>query len=143
MRLIPARKIVEGVELARDVVTGPPGSAPLLRTGVRLSARYATLLPKAGIDAVWIEDDLGEYIDVEEPLTAETRVKVHRVTGETIEAARRVPDGGRRPAAERARGARGRRVDARRGPARRARRRRSRSTTCRRSTATRTATASR
>ena len=89
MRLIPARKIVEGVELARDVVTGPPGSAPLLRTGVRLSARYATLLPKAGIDAVWIEDDLGEYIDVEEPLTPETRVKVHRVTGETIEAARR------------------------------------------------------
>jgi HD-GYP domain-containing protein (c-di-GMP phosphodiesterase class II) len=88
MRLIPARKIVEGVELARDVVTGPPGTAPLLRAGVRLSARYATLLPKAGVDAVWIEDDLGEYIDVEEPLSRETRVKVHKVTGDAIEAAR-------------------------------------------------------
>jgi HD-GYP domain-containing protein (c-di-GMP phosphodiesterase class II) len=88
MRLISCSKIVEGVELARDVVTGPPGSAPLLRAGVRLSARYAELLPKAGIGSVWIEDDLGEYIDVEEPLRPETRAKVHRATGEAIAAAR-------------------------------------------------------
>jgi HD-GYP domain-containing protein (c-di-GMP phosphodiesterase class II) len=94
MRLIPARKIVEGVELARDVVTGPPGTAPLLRAGVRLSARYATLLPRSGVDAVWIEDDLGEYIDVEEPLTEDTRVRVHKVTGEAIDAARRALQAG-------------------------------------------------
>jgi hypothetical protein len=64
MRLIPCRKIREGMELARDVVTGPPGTAPLLRTGVRLSDRYAKALPKAGIGSVWIEDDLGRDIDV-------------------------------------------------------------------------------
>ena len=49
-----------------------------LRAGVKLSARYATLLPKAGVGSVWIEDDLGESIDVVEPLTPETRAKVHR-----------------------------------------------------------------
>ena len=87
MRLIPARKIRDGVELARDIVTGPPGTAPLLRAGVRLSARYAELLPKSGIVSVWIEDDLGEAIDVAEPLTPETRAKVHRVTGDAITAA--------------------------------------------------------
>jgi len=87
VRLIPSRKIRDGVELARDVVNGPPGTAPLLRAGVKLSARYATLLPKAGIGSVWIEDDLGESIDVVEPLTPETRAKVHRATGDAISAA--------------------------------------------------------
>jgi HD-GYP domain-containing protein (c-di-GMP phosphodiesterase class II) len=87
VRLIPSRKIRDGVELARDIVAGPPGTAPLLRAGVKLSARYAELLPKSGIGSVWIEDDLGEAIDVAEPLTPETRAKVHRVTGEAITAA--------------------------------------------------------
>ncbi len=87
MRLIPSRKIRDGVELARDVVAGPPGTAPLLRAGVRLSARYAELLPKAGVGSVWIEDDLGEAIDIAEPLTAETRAKVHRATGDALSAA--------------------------------------------------------
>ena len=88
MRLIPCRKIREGMELARDVCTGPPGTSPMLRTGVALSERYARLLPKAGIGSVWIEDDLSRDIDVIEPLTLETRAKVHRVTGEALDAAR-------------------------------------------------------
>jgi HD-GYP domain-containing protein (c-di-GMP phosphodiesterase class II) len=88
MRLIPCRKIREGMELARDVVTGPPGTAPLLRTGVQLSERYAKALPQAGIGSVWIEDDLGRDIDVVEPLTPETRAKVHRATGDALDAAR-------------------------------------------------------
>ena len=56
--MIPSRKIRDGAELARDVVAGPPGTAPLLRAGVKLSARYADLLPKAGVGSVWIEDAL-------------------------------------------------------------------------------------
>jgi HD-GYP domain-containing protein (c-di-GMP phosphodiesterase class II) len=87
VRLIPSRKIRDGVELARDIVAGPPGTAPLLRAGVRLSSRYAELLPKSGIGSIWIEDDLGEAIDVAEPLTPETRAKVHRATGAAITAA--------------------------------------------------------
>src|SRR3954447_20672308 len=87
VRLIPSRKIRDGVELARDIVAGPPGTAPLLRAGVRLSARYAELLPRAGVGSVWIEDDLGAEIDVVEPLSIETRAKVHKATGEAITAA--------------------------------------------------------
>ena len=45
MRLISCSKIIDGVELARDVVVGPPGTAPLLRAGVKLSERYRTALP--------------------------------------------------------------------------------------------------
>jgi HD-GYP domain-containing protein (c-di-GMP phosphodiesterase class II) len=87
VRLIPTRKIRDGVELARDIINGPPGTAPLLRRGVRLSARYATLLPKAGVGSVWIEDELGADIDVNEPLTPETREKVHKTTATAIAAA--------------------------------------------------------
>lgn len=88
VRLIPSRKIRDGVELARDVVAGPPGTAPLLRAGVKLSDRYAELLPKAGIGSVWIADDLGEAIEIAEPLSPETRAKVFKTTGDAISAAR-------------------------------------------------------
>src|SRR3954471_440507 len=87
VRLIPTRKIRDGVELARDVVAGPPGTAPLLRAGVKLSSRYATLLPQSGVGSVWIHDELGEAIDVVEPLTPETRAKVHKATAGALSAA--------------------------------------------------------
>src|SRR3954451_377183 len=87
VRLIPSRKIRDGVQLARDVVAGPPGTAPLLRAGVKLSARYAALLPQAGVGSVWIHDELGEAIDVVEPLAPETRAKVHKATAGALRAA--------------------------------------------------------
>lgn len=87
VRLISSRKIRDGVELARDIVAGPPGTAPLLRAGVKLSARYADLLPKSGVGSVWIRDELGAGIDITEPLTPETRAKVHRATAGALSAA--------------------------------------------------------
>lgn len=87
VRLISSRKIRDGVELARDIVAGPPGTAPLLRAGVTLSARYADLLPKAGVGSVWIEDELGADIEIAEPLTPETRAKVHKATAGALSAA--------------------------------------------------------
>ena len=87
MRLIPARKIRDGVELARDVVTGRPVRRRCCAPACKLSARYAKLLPKAGVGSVWIEDDLGEDIDIVEPLTPETRAKVHRATADALTAA--------------------------------------------------------
>src|SRR3954452_15157578 len=87
MRLISCSKIADGMELARDVVVGPPGTAPLLRAGVKLTERYRTALPKAGIGSVWIEDELSDGIVVAEPLKPETRTRVHRVTGEALAAA--------------------------------------------------------
>src|SRR3954454_3988506 len=87
MRLISCSKIEDGVELARDVVVGPPGTAPLLRAGVKLTERYRTALPKAGIGSVWIHDALGEGMAVAEPLKPETRTRVHRATGAAVSAA--------------------------------------------------------
>ncbi len=72
------------MELARDVVAGPPGTAPLLRAGVRLSSRYVGLLLRSGIGSIWIEDELGADLAIAEPLTAETRGKVHRATGTAL-----------------------------------------------------------
>ncbi len=89
MRLISCSQITDGVELARDVVVGAPGTAPLLRAGVKLSTRYRTLLPKSGVGSVWIEDSLGEGIVVTDPLRPETRARVHRATGEALFAAGR------------------------------------------------------
>jgi HD-GYP domain-containing protein (c-di-GMP phosphodiesterase class II) len=87
VRLIPSRQIRDGFQLARDVVAGPPGSVPLLRRGVRLCERYAELLPRAGVGSVWIEDELGEGIDIVEPLSPETRAKVHHATGVALKSA--------------------------------------------------------
>jgi HD-GYP domain-containing protein (c-di-GMP phosphodiesterase class II) len=87
LRLIPSHKIQDGVELARDVIAGPPGTAPLLRAGVKLSDRYAGMLRKAGVGSIWIEDDLGESIEVTEPLKPETRARVYKATGGALDAA--------------------------------------------------------
>jgi HD-GYP domain-containing protein (c-di-GMP phosphodiesterase class II) len=87
VRLISSRNIRDGVELARDVVAGPPGTAPLLRAGVILSERYIGLLMRSGIGSIWIEDDLGADLDIAEPLTAETRGKVHKATGVALKEA--------------------------------------------------------
>src|ERR1700748_705940 len=87
MRLISCSHISDGVERARDVVVGAPGTAPLLRAGGKLSARYRTALPKAGVGSVWIEDSLGEGIVVADPLRPETRGRVHRATGDALRAA--------------------------------------------------------
>jgi HD-GYP domain-containing protein (c-di-GMP phosphodiesterase class II) len=84
VRLISSRNIRDGVELARDVVAGPPGTAPLLRAGVILSERYIDLLVRSGIGSIWIEDELGADLAIAEPLTPETRGKVHRATGSAL-----------------------------------------------------------
>ena len=87
MRLISCSKIADGMELARDVVVGPPGTVPLLRAGVKLTERYRAALPKAGIGSVWVEDALSDGIVVVEPLRPETRARVHRATGDALNAA--------------------------------------------------------
>lgn len=84
VRLIATRNIRDGIELARDVVAGPPGTAPLLRSGVPLSRRYIPLLTRSGVGAVWVEDDLGADIEITEPLSAETRGRVHKATGDAL-----------------------------------------------------------
>jgi HD-GYP domain-containing protein (c-di-GMP phosphodiesterase class II) len=62
-----------GVALARDILSGRPGEAPLLRAGSRITAGARAALLREGIHGVWVDDRLGAGIDVEEPLRPETR----------------------------------------------------------------------
>jgi HD-GYP domain-containing protein (c-di-GMP phosphodiesterase class II) len=73
--------------LGRDVTTGRPGSAPLLRTGVRVAGNYAGHLSAAGIHAVWIDDDLAEGIVPQEVLSPETRRAAHELTVRALDEA--------------------------------------------------------
>jgi len=62
-----------GAELARDVMTGQFGDVPLLRAGVRVTASYREALLRAGVHAVYVEDELGHGIDVPTALSDRTR----------------------------------------------------------------------
>src|SRR3569833_1576819 len=87
MRLNTNNQNHDDNEHTHDNDNSPPGTAPLLRAGVKLSERYRTALPKAGVGSVWIEDGLSEGIVVVEPLRLEFCARVHRATGEALVAA--------------------------------------------------------
>jgi HD-GYP domain-containing protein (c-di-GMP phosphodiesterase class II) len=78
MRLVPIATLPEDARLARDILTGRD-AAPLLRAGVTLSARFVEHLQKAGIQAVWVEDEYGRGIDPVPVLSAQTRALATRV----------------------------------------------------------------
>jgi HD-GYP domain-containing protein (c-di-GMP phosphodiesterase class II) len=74
MRLIRLSSLSDGMVLARDLRTGRPGEAPLLRAGVTLSAAYIRRLQATGLHTVWIDDDLSDDIEPMEPLDPEMRM---------------------------------------------------------------------
>jgi HD-GYP domain-containing protein (c-di-GMP phosphodiesterase class II) len=59
--------------LGRDVVTGVHGNIPLLRAGVKLREEYQQALRDAGINAVYVDDGLGDGIRVSPSLSEKTR----------------------------------------------------------------------
>ena len=73
MRLISLARAQDGTTLGRDVLVGRPDGVPLLRAGVMLTPRYRELLSRAGIAAVYVEDELSEGIDVETAIDDRTR----------------------------------------------------------------------
>jgi HD-GYP domain-containing protein (c-di-GMP phosphodiesterase class II) len=72
MRLVMTRRLESGTVLATDVMTGRHGT-PLLRKGTRLSDSYRDALLRAGVNAVYVDDDLGRGIDVPRILSERTR----------------------------------------------------------------------
>ena len=68
-------RLVDGVRLGRDVRTGAAGGAPLLREGTTITAEYRVALIRHGINAVYVDDQLSEGIDVPESLTERTRAR--------------------------------------------------------------------
>lgn len=59
--------------IARDVTSGRPGAAPLLRRGVVLTPRYRDRLLQEGVNAVYVDDELGSDIEVPHAVADETR----------------------------------------------------------------------
>jgi HD-GYP domain-containing protein (c-di-GMP phosphodiesterase class II) len=72
MRLHRIANLPEDARLARDILTGRD-AAPLLRAGVTLSPRFVEHLLRAGIQAVWVEDELSRGIDAEPAISGQVR----------------------------------------------------------------------
>jgi HD-GYP domain-containing protein (c-di-GMP phosphodiesterase class II) len=89
MRLVAVSRLTDGACLGRDVHTGIPGQAPLLRRGSLYRVAYGESLHKRGIRAVYIDDALGEGIDVPEALTDYTRREAENALTRAFQA---VPD---------------------------------------------------
>lgn len=85
MRLVATRRIPDGATLARDVLTGRPDAIPLLRAGTKLSGRFVDGLRNAGIHAVYIDDALGEGIDVAPVVSDETRREATRAVAQAFD----------------------------------------------------------
>jgi HD-GYP domain-containing protein (c-di-GMP phosphodiesterase class II) len=78
MRLVPTSAVQDGTELARDVLVGRSDGVPLLRAGCRITPRFRDGLLRAGVQAVYIEDELSKGI-VPEPLVSyDTRANATR-----------------------------------------------------------------
>jgi HD-GYP domain-containing protein (c-di-GMP phosphodiesterase class II) len=88
MRLVATRRLEVGVVLGRDVMDGRPGAIPLLRAGVKLTDRHRDALIAAGVNAIYIDDALGEGIDVREAVDPETRRKATAAVSRAFEGAR-------------------------------------------------------
>src|SRR5579871_3202168 len=78
MRLVQLHDLPEQHRLARDIFSGRD-AAPLLRAGVTLSERFVDHLQRAGVQAVWIEDEHGHGIDPVPVISGQTRALATRV----------------------------------------------------------------
>jgi len=94
MRLVATSDLQEDTTLARDILTGRD-AAPLLRAGVKLSARFIGHLQRAGILGVYVEDQCSEGIDVQPVISAHTRGVATRAIAAVYEEAKRCLASGR------------------------------------------------
>ncbi len=88
MRLVPIAKVPEDATLARDILTGRD-AAPLLRAGVNVTQRYVEALEKAGILAIYVEDQWSEGISPEPAITSQTRALATRAVAAAHDEAKR------------------------------------------------------
>ena len=96
MRLISLARAQDGAELGRDVLIGRPDGVPLLRAGVTLTPRYRELLSRAGISAVYVEDEASDGIAVDPIIDDHTRAVATRAVSGAYTTARDALTRGRR-----------------------------------------------
>jgi HD-GYP domain-containing protein (c-di-GMP phosphodiesterase class II) len=95
VRLVPLNRVPNGAELGRDVSSGRADGMPLLRRGTRLTPRFKQALARAGVNAVYVEDDLTRGIEPEAPLSPETRAAAQAAVGRAFEGAQEAVSAGR------------------------------------------------
>ncbi len=94
MRLVATSDLHEDTTLARDILTGRD-AAPLLRAGVKLTARFIAHLNKAGIKGVYVEDRYSHGIDPHPVISAQTRGQATRALASVHEEAKQAVAAGR------------------------------------------------
>jgi HD-GYP domain-containing protein (c-di-GMP phosphodiesterase class II) len=90
MRLVATSAFPEGVALGMDL-PARPGQAPLMRAGVTLGERHREALRACGITWVYVEDELGEGIEIPLPLSPATRMEARAALTRTFAEAARMP----------------------------------------------------
>ncbi|HWB22738.1 MAG TPA: HD-GYP domain-containing protein [Gaiellaceae bacterium] len=73
MRLVGLSYLKPGTVLARDIYGGSNGTIPLLRRGVVLNHSFIERLDEAGIFSVYIDDALGDGIEITPLISEQTR----------------------------------------------------------------------
>jgi HD-GYP domain-containing protein (c-di-GMP phosphodiesterase class II) len=93
MRLVATRRLTPGVCLARDVWRGVPGQVALLTAGTLVTPEYQHALLRGGINAVYVDDQLGAGISVPEALSETTRRAATTVLSDALTMSRSAVDG--------------------------------------------------
>jgi HD-GYP domain-containing protein (c-di-GMP phosphodiesterase class II) len=94
MRLLPTSSAPDGATLARDILTGRD-AAPLLRAGMAINQRYRDALKRAGIHAIYIDDEFSAGILPEPLVSDEVRLEATRAVATAYEQARAALSTGR------------------------------------------------
>ena len=88
MRLIPLNLVPSGAALGRDIMGNREDGIPLLRAGTPLTARFKEALVRAGVHAVYVEDESTQGINPRPVLSDATRAAATAAVASTFEVVR-------------------------------------------------------
>src|SRR3954470_24858248 len=85
---MPLNRAPDGATLGKDVASGRADGMPLLRAGAQLTPRFKKALVRAGVHAVYIEDEVSRGIDPTPVLSEETRAVATAAVARTFDGAK-------------------------------------------------------
>jgi HD-GYP domain-containing protein (c-di-GMP phosphodiesterase class II) len=86
--------VEEGSIVGADVMDGRASAIPLLRAGVKLTARHRGALLAAGVHAIYIDDALSEGIEVRQAVDPETRQRATQAVSKAFDSCREAMEAG-------------------------------------------------
>src|SRR4051794_37823714 len=92
---MPLNRVPDGAKLGKDVSSGRSDGMPLLRSGTLLSPRFKDALVRAGVHAVYIDDELSRGIDPEPVLSDATRAAATAAVARAFDGAKEALKTGR------------------------------------------------